>query len=74
MSHVIFSGLRFGEWRGSPKWRVGLYKLLLFGLIIGGCIFNYLNEKNDNIYVSWIVHMFINFGINTVGGILFGIF
>ena len=31
-------------------------------------------EKNDNIYVSWIVHMFINFAINTIGGILYGIF
>ena len=48
--------------------------LLLIGLIIGGCIFNYLNEKNENIYVSWIVHMFINFAINTIGGILYGVF
>jgi len=47
--------------------------LLLIGLIIGGCIFNYLNEKNNNIYPSWFVHMFANFGINTVGFILFGI-
>ncbi len=47
--------------------------LLLFGLIIGGCIFNYLNELNDNIYPSWFVHMFANFAINTVGFILFGI-
>ena len=46
--------------------------LLLFGLIIGGCIFNYLNESNDNIYPSWFVHMFANFAINTVGFILFG--
>ena len=43
------------------------------GLIVGGCIFNYLNEKNDNIYPSWFVHMFANFAINTVGFILFGI-
>jgi len=47
--------------------------LLLAGLIIGGCIFNYLNERNDNIYSSWFVHMFANFAINTVGLILFGI-
>ena len=45
--------------------------LLLFGLIIGGCIFNRLNEINDNIYPSWFVHMFANFAINTVGFILF---
>ena len=47
--------------------------LLLLGLIIGGCIFNYLNELNDNVYPSWFVHMFANFAINTVGFILFGV-
>lgn len=47
--------------------------LLLFGLIVGGCIFNFLNELNDNIYPSWFVHMFANFAINTVGFILFGV-
>ena len=40
---------------------------------VGGCIFNYLNEMNGNIYPSWFVHMFANFGINTVGFILFGV-
>ncbi len=43
------------------------------GLIAGGIIFNYLNDKKENIYSSWLVHMFINFGINTVGFMLFGI-
>ena len=51
----------------------GALLLLLFGLIVGGCIFNYLNEWNDNIYPSWFVHMFANFAINTVGFILFGV-
>lgn len=51
----------------------GALLLLLLGLIIGGCIFNYLNESNDNIYPSWFVHMFANFAINTVGFILFGV-
>ena len=47
--------------------------LMMVGLVVGGCIFNYLNERNDNIYSSWFVHMFANFAINTVGCILFGI-
>ena len=51
----------------------GALLLLLLGLIVGGCIFNYLNERNDNIYPSWFVHMFANFAINTVGFILFGV-
>ena len=52
---------------------IGALALLLFGLILGGCIFNYLNESTDNIYPSWFVHMFANFAINTVGFILFGV-
>lgn len=51
----------------------GALLLLLLGLIAGGCIFNYLNERNDTIYPSWFVHMFANFAINTVGFILFGV-
>ena len=47
--------------------------LMMLGLIVGGCIFNYLNEINDNIYSSWFVHMFAKFAINTVGFILFGV-
>jgi hypothetical protein len=36
-------------------------------------IFNILNEKSENIYASWLSHMFANFAINTIGFILFGI-
>ena len=52
---------------------LGVLLLLLAGLVIGGCIFNYLNESEEYIYPSWFVHMFANFAINTVGFILFGI-
>lgn len=51
----------------------GTIMLILVGLIVGGCIFSYLNEANDNIYPSWFVHMFANFAINTIGFILFGV-
>lgn len=50
-----------------------IYILSMLGLFVGGCIFNYLNEKCENIYPSWLVHMCANFGINTIGFILFGI-
>ena len=50
-----------------------LFVLMLAGLFVGGMIFNYLNEKCENVYTSWLVHMFANLGINTVGFILFGI-
>ncbi len=50
-----------------------IYILAMAGLFIGGCIFNFLNEKFGNLYPSWLVHMFANFGINTIGFILFDI-
>lgn len=50
----------------------GTFLLVMVGLIVGGIIFNFINERNENIYSSWMVHMFANFAINTVGFILFG--
>jgi membrane protease YdiL (CAAX protease family) len=56
-----------------PMFEPILLVLLLAGLIAGGCIFSFLNDKTKNIYPSWFVHMFANFAINTVGFILFGV-
>lgn len=50
-----------------------LFILMLIILTIGGLIFNYLDIKKRTIYSSWMVHMFANFSINTIGFILFGI-
>lgn len=50
-----------------------VFVVVLVGLFVGGCIFNYLNEKSESIYPSWLVHMFANFAINTIGFMLFGI-
>lgn len=52
---------------------VWLFILVVFGLFISGLFFNWLNIKNKNIYNSWLVHMFANFGINTIGLLMFGI-
>lgn len=70
-SSAMFAVYHIGMLVGM--FNIGALALLLFGLILGGCIFNYLNEVNDNIYSSWFVHMFANFAINTVGFILFGV-
>ena len=70
-SSVLFAIYHVGMLVGM--FGFGTLLLLLFGLIIGGCIFNFLNELNDNVYSSWFVHMFANFAINTVAFILFGI-
>ena len=47
-----------------------LFLLVMTGLTVGGVIFNWLNEKLDTIYASWLTHMFANFAINTIGFIL----
>ena len=70
-SSAVFAVYHIGMLIGM--FGVGALALLMFGLIAGGCIFDYLNEKNGNIYSSWFVHMFANFAINTVGMILFGV-
>ena len=70
-SSILFAFYHVGMTNG---WFSGIiYILAMLGLFIGGCIFNYLNERCENIYMSWLVHMFANFAINTVGCILFGI-
>ena len=71
----IFSSLAFSLYHiammiGWFDWYVLL--LAIFGLTVGGMIFNYFNEKTENIYMSWLIHMFSNFAINTIGFILFG--
>lgn len=53
-------------WFGLP-----VILLSLIGLFAGGVIFNYFNEKYNNIYLSWLIHMFANFATNTIGFILF---
>ncbi len=50
-----------------------VFLVIMAGLFAGGLIFNYLNERSATVYPSWLVHMFANFAINTVGFILFGI-
>ncbi len=52
---------------------VWLLLLITASLFIGGVIFNYINKKYNNIYASWVVHMFANIGINFIGFILFEI-
>jgi membrane protease YdiL (CAAX protease family) len=50
-----------------------LFVLLIASLFIAGILFNWLNEKTNTIYTSWLVHMCANFATNTIGFILFGI-
>ncbi len=53
-------------WFGIP-----VILISLTGLFVGGLIFDRFDDKYGNIYLSWLVHMFANFSINTIGFILF---
>jgi len=55
-------------WFGVP-----VILISLAGLFLGGLIFNKFDEKNENIYLSWLVHMFANFATNTIGFMLFAV-
>lgn len=55
-------------WFGVP-----VIFISLLGLFAGGLIFNKFDEKNENIYLSWLTHMFANFATNTIGFILFAV-
>ncbi|HHT51536.1 MAG TPA: CPBP family intramembrane metalloprotease [Eubacteriaceae bacterium] len=70
-SATAFSIYHFGIMKSwfSPI----LYFLLIISLFIAGLLFNWLNQKKNNIYPSWFVHIFANLGINTIGLILFDI-
>lgn len=49
-----------------------LVGLSIVGLFFVGIFFILLNESNQSIYPSWIVHMFANLAINTIGLHMFG--
>ncbi len=70
-SPVLFAVYHVGMLVGM--FHPAVLALLMFGLIVGGLIFNILNDKLGNIYPSWFVHMAANFAINTIGFILFGV-
>ena len=53
---------------------IWLTSLIIFALFVGGVILNLLDRKCRTIYPAWIVHIFANLAINTIGMILFGIF
>ena len=70
----IFSSLAFALYHIAMMigwFDVPVILISLDGLFAGGMIFNRFDEKNENIYLSWLIHMFANFATNTIGFILF---
>ena len=72
----VFSALAFAVYHTAMMlgwWDWWLFALALLGLFVGGLLFDFLNERTGTVWPSWMVHMFADFAINTVGCILFGI-
>lgn len=72
----IISALAFSVYHVSilANWfNIIIYVLFITGLFGTGLFFNWLNDRYNNIFNSWIVHMCANFSINTIGFIMFGI-
>lgn len=72
----VFSALSFALYHTAMM--LGWFPPLLFllalaGLTAGGVLFNLLDARAGTIFPSWVVHIFANLAINTVGFILFKI-
>ena len=73
----IFSAICFALYHVTMMigwYSFGLTALIIFALFVGGVILNLLDSKCKTVYPAWIVHIFANLAINTIGMILFGIF
>ena len=73
----IFSAICFALYHITMMigwYSIWLTALIIFALFVGGVILNLLDRKCRTIYPAWIVHIFANLAINTIGMILFGIF
>ncbi len=68
-SAIVFAAYHCGMMAGSMSLPVWL--LAMAGLVIAGLLLNYINEKSGSLIPSWLVHMFANFGINTIGVLIF---
>lgn len=69
----IFSALTFSLYHTAMMagwFAPWLFVLALIGLAVGGLLFTWLDSGQGTLYPSWLMHMFANFAINTVGFIL----
>ena len=69
-SAAVFALYHFGMMAAG---NILISLLALAALFVAGCMFNWLDERSGNIITSWLVHMFANFAINTIGFMIFGI-
>ncbi|MFI3250659.1 MAG: CPBP family glutamic-type intramembrane protease [Eubacteriales bacterium] len=60
--HVAIIAFWFDLW---------VFVLCLVGLVVGGVIFNLLDESTHSIYPSWLTHACANLALNSIGMMLF---
>lgn len=73
----IFSAAAFAIYHAAilKGWFSPVLMLLtLSALFACGLFFNWLDSKRERIWVSWLVHLFANLAINTIGMKLLGMF
>lgn len=71
----LFSAIAFGVYHAGMLITMVpplLFILALVALFLCGLLLNYLNARSETIWVSWLLHMGANLGINTIGMILLG--
>lgn len=54
-------------------WYSGVAEVVitLAGLFAGGMIFNFFDDRQNHIILSWVIHLFANLATNTIGFLLF---
>ena len=59
---AVYHIANFKNW-----FHVGVFIIALLGLFIGGCIFNYLDDKQETFLNSWFVHICADLAIVLIG-------
>lgn len=65
----LFSSILFAVYHIAmigASFPLPLLLLAVAGLTVGGLIFDYVDERDQTIYNSWIIHMFADFAIMTI--------
>ena len=71
---LIIPSLLFAVYHVSiflPWFNLPILLLAVFGLWVGGFIFQLVNERSGTIFPSWIIHMFADVGVLLVGVYIF---
>lgn len=69
MAFFLYHIANFKNW-----FSIGLFIFVSVGLFVGGCIFNYLDDKQNTFFNSWFVHICADLAIILIGFKIFNVF